>query len=574
MSDHDDEQDNESEWEEKKDLTRIEDLSEFLHVDDPEVEEALKQASDDDEGEDKNPSEEDLSFGSDDDEASKVVDLGELEDDENADESDGFPPIPSDDNADNLNAQEETDWGTTTDFQSEPLGDNEDSDEDDAFGSSSDFTFDNSEDFAGFEDSSDSETETTDEDFGFNSEDETDPAFDTSDFTSSSFDDEQGEDNQTFNNDEDDDDEDTSFASFDDSEDEAENAYDEDNEEQTEFATFDDSKHSEEEPQSFSGPEPEAKPEEESEPVQLSPPPGTMPVSIPAPSRENFQDLRDFGNAISYGMVKTGGNPPYTLILRNIKYHEDAEDIMILLREHGLVSEENEEITEQGLQNGHLLISQISEYSAIYLAHRMRRFDVEIRIGLSEQLHPSKSYTQENKGLVSKYNLRQDRREAVEMQKSMVAIEDIIMATTSGLEGYDVIQYIKVLSAHHLISELELQLLHEKSQLKDHKDDEDRPKYAYQNFSSHEQEDIDNEDMDQAESEDGPMQQYGLGLEDIYNELAEELRNLAFKNEANAIVGLSYSISPVMMPSLSNDQGEMHYKITCTGNAVWISDRP
>ncbi len=292
-----------------------------------------------------------------------------------------------------------------------------------------------------------------------------------------------------------------------------------------------------------------------------------MPAQAPV-VRENFQELRDFGNAISYGLVKTGGNPPFTLILRNIKYSEDAEDIMILLREHGLINADNETITEQGLQNGHLLISQISEYSAIYLAHKLRRFDVQMRIGLSEQLHPSKSYSQENKGLVSKYNLRQDRREELELTKSMVEIEDIIITTTNTLDGYQILDYIKVITAHYMISELELQLLHEKSLSQNDEATDKSPKYAFEQFRK------ESSEGENLEKDPEVMQQYHLGLEDIYEELADDLRNQAFKLEANAIVALNYSISPILLPTLKSDKGEMHYKITCTGNAVWISDGP
>lgn len=566
MSDHDDD-----EWDEKKDLTRLEDLSEFLHIDDPDVEEAFKVASDNDNATEGNNSEpnsgEDLSFDSDNDdsdnqdEASTILNLNDLEDDE-------FPPLPSNENQEN------------------------DSDEGDAFGTSDDFSFDSNKELSGEEDG---------EDFGFNSENEdidedevkTDPAFDTSDFESSSFEGEgEGDDNDDFDNEDPLRDSDTYDSEENDNEVENEINEDssfEDPEQESQFSSFEDSdsdqdgfsnleEDEEDEPEelfpdqrdNYCEPGPEPKPEAQAQSTAIIDSDTTMSNSLP---REDFQDLRDFGNAISYGMVKAGGNPPYTLILRNVKYREDAADIMILLREHGLVTEENENLTEQGLQNGHLLISQISEYSAIYLAHRMRRFDVQIRIGLSEQLHPSKSYTQDNKGLVSKYNLRQDRRESVEMQKNMVDIDDIIMATTSGLEGYDVLQYIKVLSTHHLISELELQLLHEKSQSKDRKNAEDTPQYAYESFHGLDEQNP-NTDNDQAENDSGPIQRYALGLEDIYNELAEELRNLAYKNEANAVLGLSYSISPIIMPSLNNDRGEMHYKITCTGNAVWISDRP
>ena len=163
------------------------------------------------------------------------------------------------------------------------------------------------------------------------------------------------------------------------------------------------------------------------------------------------------------------------------------------------------------------------------------------------------------------------------MERSMVDIEDILISTTTSLDGYDVVQYMKVLSAHYLISQYELENLHKNSRPADNQE-EDNPKYAFDNFhqtlqATHLEQSSDSSSENEEEEDKNILQQYNLGLEDIYSELADDLRNQAFKIEANAIVGLNYSISPIMLTPKHGDSAQMHYKITCTANAVWISDR-
>lgn len=255
-------------------------------------------------------------------------------------------------------------------------------------------------------------------------------------------------------------------------------------------------------------------------------------------SRENFSDVRDFGNRLTYGLVSTGGNPPYSLIVQGIKFEEDAEDILIVLREHGLVTDENEETMQQGLEHGAILISQISEYSAIYLCHRLRRFDVELMMGLSDELHPSKSYERDGKGLVSRFNLNQNSDEEINLDNNPVDIDHIIVTTTPTLEGYVIKKYLEVISSHTIVNEDELKRL----------------TISNDEFS----EDLSEEEEDLSE----------LGLNEVYKELAEDLKNKAYKMESNAVVGLNYIITPLIKSEEGHTNAD--YKITCTGNAVWI----
>jgi uncharacterized protein YbjQ (UPF0145 family) len=67
------------------------------------------------------------------------------------------------------------------------------------------------------------------------------------------------------------------------------------------------------------------------------------------------------------------------------------------------------------------------------------------------------------------------------------------------------------------------------------------------------------------------MNNYSLGLNEIYQELSIELKNQAFKLEANAVVGINFALTPMI--DSGSAKGNTTYKITCSGNAVWIVDK-
>lgn len=562
------------EWDERSDLTRLEDLSEFLHEEDPDVEAKLKAHEDSGSDLPDLPSE-----------GEDLVGLGDLEDanDLEKEEEDSFSPTEdnTDDNLQNAEefednspsfSEDKTDPDFSVDDTFQASSDDtqaDEGDEENQFGGET--SFDSEDSFGG--DDGDASEETPD----WQEDDNSDQSFDSSsdsDFSSDqedfqSYDDDNTSDNdgsEDFSLDENYSDESNDGENYSDEGDnnEAFSASDEDDSTETDNFSSDFSEDSdykdqsddgdstqEDDAENFSLPDPE---ELENRPLIEAV--AESPISSTQP-RENFQDLRDFGNAITYGVVTTGGNPPFSLILRQVKYEEDAEDIKIVLREHGLLTDENEETITQGLEQGSLLISQISEYSAIYLAHKLRRFDVELRLGLSDQLHPSKSYSREGKGLVSKYNLRQNHREALVTAEAEVDVHDIKMSTTPTLDGYNIHRYIDVITTHTLIEEEELKRLHNL------------------NLSIDEAEETEvllEEILEQFPKEelDSPMEQFDLGLNEIYRELVVELRNEAFKVEANAVVGINFNITPMMFRS--GNSTSVHYKITCSGNAVWVVD--
>ncbi|MCY4524930.1 MAG: hypothetical protein OXB84_09330 [Halobacteriovoraceae bacterium] len=246
-----------------------------------------------------------------------------------------------------------------------------------------------------------------------------------------------------------------------------------------------------------------------------SPPPIPKPSS---PPREKLEEVKKFAESITFNKVETGSNPPFSIILKNIKTPEDAEDIRIILREHGLLDEKNKREIEQGLSHGNVLISQVSEYAAIYLAHRFRRFDVDISMGLSDDLHPSQNYDHDARGLISKENIKQNESETLDL--TLNDTSKVILATTSVIEGHKILRHIDVITEHSIIKEEDLEAFEEKR--------------------THE----------------------------LYQNLSEKLKLAAKKRKGNAVVGVNYQFTPL-------SEGAEHparYKVTCSGNVVLVEN--
>ena len=433
-------------WEEKTDLTRIEDLSDFLHEEDPELDDKLEHTTGTEAA------------------AEELPDLDDLEDDLT-------PEIPVDDQ-DSFASENDDEEVTTFEDKTE-----------DAFELPSDFN-ENHNDSEETEELQDGDLEDTSlEGIDFATS-ETSVDDSVSSFAS--------EMDSVLSNDDDQDDFSSDNHAFTSGEDSTENNFSDEQE------TF----------------------EETEEIVEDLPVKEESVAPVASQPPENFSDVKEFGNNITYGTVSSGGNPPFSIIIRNIKYSEDAEDIMSLLKEYGIVTPETEQTTKQGLDNGNLLISQISEYSAIFIAHKLRRFDLDMRIGLSDQLHSSKSYQGNSKGLVSKQSLTQNKREEEFLKGGLSTLEDVVLLPGQADQGYHIKRYFDLVTSHTLILEDEL---------------------SNTNLSK---------------------VQYSKEMGSHYQTLANELKEQAFRKGANAVNDIHFTLSP------SPKENKM-YKLSCIGHAIW-----
>jgi hypothetical protein len=120
---------------------------------------------------------------------------------------------------------------------------------------------------------------------------------------------------------------------------------------------------------------------------------------------ETFKDLQLFSKNMSYGNLSHEGNPPFSIVLKEIKFQEDLDDIIIYLKEFKILKEEDEHNARKTLSRGSFLIPRLSEYAAILLCHKLRRFELTILMGLTEEITPAKSYSSDDSGLATKNNI-------------------------------------------------------------------------------------------------------------------------------------------------------------------------
>lgn len=252
-----------------------------------------------------------------------------------------------------------------------------------------------------------------------------------------------------------------------------------------------------------------------------APPPSSSlkPLTENYQAPENFEEVKKFAESSNFSGMQAEGNPSFSLLIKNVKYIEDVNDIVTLLRELKLLND-NEENTRNRLTRGNLLIPRISEFAAIYLAHRLRRFDIDIQVGLSDELHPPKHKENPEIGLSSRSSLYQNQNHYFHFDDPKLQISQIIVSASPSIEGYQVIRYVGVATEHKIIAGSV----------------------------------VENEASDEIPAH--------------YKELAQKLKVHALKASSNAVVGLNYQLTP--LPS-EYGKSEHKYRLSCTGNLVWVN---
>ncbi|MBC7429025.1 MAG: hypothetical protein H7336_10460 [Bacteriovorax sp.] len=268
---------------------------------------------------------------------------------------------------------------------------------------------------------------------------------------------------------------------------------------------------------------------------------------------ERFDDVKTFANNFSYGQIQGGGNPPYSIIVRHIKFKEEADDIVNILKEFGIVTDVNEKDTLMAIELGSLIIPQISEYTAIILAHKLRRFDLDLEVGLSDEVHPSKSGESNPRGLLKKDNLKQNKTESLKISELDNSIKDIIVSTMSSIQGYNVESYIGVQTTFSIVEEAELERL----------------QYVQRSHRENsELYDFENTETTEITSEKA-FKDYQNSFSLLYEDLTMQLKQKAFAQNANALLGLSFQLSPL---NFERERGRVSaYQITCSATLAIIS---
>lgn len=229
----------------------------------------------------------------------------------------------------------------------------------------------------------------------------------------------------------------------------------------------------------------------------------------PSPVVQDFEEVKVFASTMSLGSAAAEGNPPFSIILNKIKYYEDIEPIAQILIEHSIIDEASKSDVVSSLKNGRFLIPRLSEYAAILLCHKFRMFDLEILMGLTEEISPPKSYESNDRGLSYKKSIFSNKKD--EFNLSTLKPIDISVTTLPIMEGHQITQYIGIVNQSLKLDASDLS-----------KDNESIDKY--------------------------------------YTELTAELKKMAIDKGANGIVGVTFQTNP-----LPDNQ----YQLMATGNLVW-----
>ena len=169
-----------------------------------------------------------------------------------------------------------------------------------------------------------------------------------------------------------------------------------------------------------------------------------LPSEVPiSDQKENFSEVKQFAENMVIGDVQTNANPPYSILLTGLEDQSSSDEIIAILKEHNLAGDEHEALFRNSLSLGTLLISQISEYSAVLLAHKLRRFNAQIKIGLSALLHSPKNYQGDSFKIQTAKSLFQNKSEHEDFSKTS-QFSEIFHSNLDYLEGYQIVRYLGI----------------------------------------------------------------------------------------------------------------------------------
>lgn len=164
-----------------------------------------------------------------------------------------------------------------------------------------------------------------------------------------------------------------------------------------------------------------------------------------------LDELKEFGQTITATDLSIEGNPPFSIIASQIKFQEDAESILEILKEYKIIKPEHENDAKASLERGQILIPRLSEYSAIILYHRLRRFNLMLKMGLSHEIHKSSTFEKSDKGLVSKFNINTNIKRFEDLTKDIYKSSDVQVTTQNSLDNFTTIKNISVKSRSKII---------------------------------------------------------------------------------------------------------------------------
>ncbi len=289
------------------------------------------------------------------------------------------------------------------------------------------------------------------------------------------------------------------------------------------------------------------------------------PIPLETPDQweqpKTLNEITSFANSTSYGNFQGEATPPFSIILKGFKYFEDLESIASILDELKIMGAEDKDNIISSMRRGQLLIPRLSEYAAIIICHKLRHFDLEITMGLTEEIHPPKSYESNDKGFTNKTTLSKN----VNYHKGFTNDTDIITTSLPQLTDYKIIQHLGIvshvltLSANDIINNgyLEDEIISQSS----NENEISRLRIQRENSFASQSEYIKlNQFMNQSTQKD-----FKPSLNTFYQKAITELKMKARKEKANSILGINFQILPFNI-----NQNRPQYQIMATGNLAWI----
>lgn len=167
----------------------------------------------------------------------------------------------------------------------------------------------------------------------------------------------------------------------------------------------------------------------------------------------HLNEIKEYANNIKIGETITEANPAFSLYAEIVC--DDYKKKMII----GIITQEILQITSQDLEvqleNGKLLIPQISEFTAIFLAMKLRDVVDNILIGPSNQIYESKTLIGENNNMNQLKNNSYSETEQLDSEFLVDAPNNILTSNTSELTGFKIESILSALSTSKIINKPE-----------------------------------------------------------------------------------------------------------------------
>lgn len=164
----------------------------------------------------------------------------------------------------------------------------------------------------------------------------------------------------------------------------------------------------------------------------------------------HLNSIKEFADNIKIGDTITEANPAYSLFAE-VNNNEHKKKMII-----GIITQEKLQITPQDLEvqleNGKLLIPQISEYTAIYLAMKLRDVVENIHIGPSNLIFESKTLNEENNKKTNLNSTLYIESEQLDSEFKIDTPNDIITSNSSELSGFKIESIISAISTSKIIN--------------------------------------------------------------------------------------------------------------------------